>query len=295
MAKANSVSLVWKKFKTGRLTTVSGRTEFVLKPAGPGWYRLLVGGRPAAEGTKGFCKDRAADVASRVGKAPKPGAAFGTSVGTTREKGESTAKFFRRMAFEHGYSPAFVAAQPYVLRDAGIDRAELTPAFIKTMTRETWPIAQKYAKNYNIRARKKVPGYYGTVEVKKSQWFKDPTDPHAFESADDRMRRVFAQAAASKTAAGGNPAAGGKGVDEFGMRLGSRAARINATVTDEPKSMKQLMKDAQHPVPFHGHMNKLIARGFVTKTDDGKFMRKPKDSPPRPKKKAKKGKGRKKG
>lgn len=61
--------------------------------------------------------------------------------------------------------------------------------------------------------------------------------------------------------------------DKFGMREGTRAARINAAIGPKLKSISQIQKDAKYDKPIHGHMNKLVEGGFVAKVKlkDGGF------------------------
>ena len=81
-------------------------------------------------------------------------------------------------------------------------------------------------------------------------------------------------------------------VDRFGMREGTRAARINAAIDGKPRSLKEIMERAKYDKPIHGHMQKLRALGHV-KVQDGlwfdpklaKAKAAGKDAPPAKKKK----------
>lgn len=53
--------------------------------------------------------------------------------------------------------------------------------------------------------------------------------------------------------------------DRFGMREGTRAARLNSAITGKAKTIQQIMKDARYDKPIHGHMNKLVSDGYVVK------------------------------
>lgn len=48
-----------------------------------------------------------------------------------------------------------------------------------------------------------------------------------------------------------------KGKDRFGMRIGSRAARINAVLSDKPKSAAKI-KAESHETGIHAHLKKLL-------------------------------------
>lgn len=57
--------------------------------------------------------------------------------------------------------------------------------------------------------------------------------------------------------------------DRFGMRLGTRAARINAVLSAKPQTIKEIQKAAKYNKSIHGHMKKLEELGFVANTDKG--------------------------
>jgi len=69
-----------------------------------------------------------------------------------------------------------------------------------------------------------------------------------------------------------NEKRGGKlpgGTDKFGSRLGSNKAKINAVLSTEPKMMKTLVQEAGLSGGYYGHLNRLIEKEFVEKTDKG--------------------------
>lgn len=53
--------------------------------------------------------------------------------------------------------------------------------------------------------------------------------------------------------------------DNWGTRLGTKAARINRAITHSPQTMKQLMAAAGVDQPFRNHLKKMIAAGHVKK------------------------------
>lgn len=55
------------------------------------------------------------------------------------------------------------------------------------------------------------------------------------------------------------------GTDRFGMRLGTRAARINAAITNEWKSCDQIKKEIKYRFPINSHMRKLHLQGHLEK------------------------------
>lgn len=58
--------------------------------------------------------------------------------------------------------------------------------------------------------------------------------------------------------------------NEWGHKLGTRAARIDAAISDKPKTIAQIGKDAKYTTaPFHGHMKGLVEAGFVVKKTNG--------------------------
>ena len=66
-----------------------------------------------------------------------------------------------------------------------------------------------------------------------------------------------------------------KDLDRYGMRLGSGASKINTVVSIKPKSTKQIHEEVLELgvetslSRVHGHMRKLLEKGFVKKTDEG--------------------------
>jgi putative zinc finger/helix-turn-helix YgiT family protein len=63
-------------------------------------------------------------------------------------------------------------------------------------------------------------------------------------------------------------------LDRFGMRVGSGAAEINKVISEKPKTAKEILDESGVETPLsriYGHMRKLIERGFVVKTEDGKY------------------------
>lgn len=61
----------------------------------------------------------------------------------------------------------------------------------------------------------------------------------------------------------------GKDVDKFGSRKGTIQAKINAVITKRPKTMDQLLEDAEVTNPQSGHLNNLIKDGWIIKSEKG--------------------------
>jgi len=57
--------------------------------------------------------------------------------------------------------------------------------------------------------------------------------------------------------------------DKFGSRLSSNQAKINAVLSNKPKTMKTLMEEAGLSSTYYNHLKSLIDKGFVEKTDKG--------------------------
>lgn len=53
------------------------------------------------------------------------------------------------------------------------------------------------------------------------------------------------------------------GKDRFGMRLGTRAARINAVLSKVPQTMHEILEKAKYDHNITSHLQKLIELGFV--------------------------------
>ncbi len=60
-----------------------------------------------------------------------------------------------------------------------------------------------------------------------------------------------------------------RGTDKWGYHTGSNKAKINAVLSNKPKTMKTLLKEAGLSNAQYGHLNRLIEKGFVEKTDKG--------------------------
>jgi hypothetical protein len=58
------------------------------------------------------------------------------------------------------------------------------------------------------------------------------------------------------------------GVDKWGCKLGTRAARLNKAITGKPKTAKQIMTDAEYDKPIHGHLVHLLKKGFIVREGD---------------------------
>lgn len=62
------------------------------------------------------------------------------------------------------------------------------------------------------------------------------------------------------------------GKDKFGSSLGSNAAKINASLSGKPKTMKELVKMSVLKGSYYNHLSSLVVKGFVKKTADNKFV-----------------------
>ena len=60
-----------------------------------------------------------------------------------------------------------------------------------------------------------------------------------------------------------------KGLDKFGSREGSNAAKINAALSKKPKKMKQLTSEAKVSGTHYDHLKHLIEDGFIKKSEKG--------------------------
>lgn len=65
------------------------------------------------------------------------------------------------------------------------------------------------------------------------------------------------------------------GVDKWGCRLGTRAARLNAVISATPKSAAEIKEEAEYDQPINGHLRFLLLKGFIVKTDENKYRTKP--------------------
>lgn len=69
----------------------------------------------------------------------------------------------------------------------------------------------------------------------------------------------------------------GAGVDEYGTRLGTDAAKINACLsTTEPKDMKQIMAELGFPRPHRNYMKSMVEKGLFQKVGTGWIKVEPK-------------------
>ena len=60
-----------------------------------------------------------------------------------------------------------------------------------------------------------------------------------------------------------------KNVDKFGSRKGSNTAKINKVLSKKSKGMATLVEEAGLKGTFYNHLNKLVEKGVVTKSDKG--------------------------
>jgi hypothetical protein len=65
-----------------------------------------------------------------------------------------------------------------------------------------------------------------------------------------------------------------QGIDRFGARLGSDAARVNQCLTDEPKTAWQLLLEAGlPPSPRYEYLDSLVEKGVVHRDSNGYYVR----------------------
>jgi hypothetical protein len=57
--------------------------------------------------------------------------------------------------------------------------------------------------------------------------------------------------------------------DRFGSRQGSKHAKANAVLSTVPKKMKQIMAEAGLDDTYYDHLNALVKRGLVVKSEAG--------------------------
>lgn len=58
--------------------------------------------------------------------------------------------------------------------------------------------------------------------------------------------------------------------DKFGMRTGTRAARINAAIDGTPRTPKEICELAKYDKTIHNHLKKLVEQGYV-QVVEGKY------------------------
>lgn len=64
------------------------------------------------------------------------------------------------------------------------------------------------------------------------------------------------------------------GRNKFGTMLRTKAAKIDAALSEKPQTMAQLIKRANVKGTFSNHMRVMVNRGFVTKTKKGYALKK---------------------
>lgn len=80
-------------------------------------------------------------------------------------------------------------------------------------------------------------------------------------------------------------------LDRFGMRMGTKAAKVNAAIGKRFKTKKEILEESGVEGRINVHMKKLVDAGYVIKSEDGKgYAVKPAegDAPPKEKRKVKK-------
>jgi len=62
------------------------------------------------------------------------------------------------------------------------------------------------------------------------------------------------------------------GKDIFGTRLSSKMSKVNKCLNENPKSMKELMKQSGIETSFYNHLNGLVKKGLVQRDDNKKYF-----------------------
>lgn len=63
--------------------------------------------------------------------------------------------------------------------------------------------------------------------------------------------------------------------DKYGMRQGTRGAKINSVIGKKWKSVRQIVAESGVSGPIYTHMTRLIVRGAVEKNEDGLYRENP--------------------
>lgn len=104
-------------------------------------------------------------------------------------------------------------------------------------------------KERNVALRKQI----GDLKDTAGKPFNDPIDDQ--DGADDT------KATAEK--------------DRFGSPLGTPESKVNNVLTDAPKSMKEIILEANVSKTMYHHLNDLVYAGYVEQTEEGKYKLKP--------------------
>jgi predicted transcriptional regulator len=65
--------------------------------------------------------------------------------------------------------------------------------------------------------------------------------------------------------------------DRFGSRIGTNNAKVNACLSNKPKTMAELTKEAKIEGTVYTHLGNLIEKGIVEKSEKGfKLIKNPK-------------------
>lgn len=139
------------------------------------------------------------------------------------------------------------------------------------MTKKSTPIMQPGTGPVSI-------GYdWGNTGKRRTKTFDDAHAAKLFyvkKDKDGRSPEVVTTDApeATKTDAATRPTANESTPDNtapFGLKPGSKSARVASVLTAKPKRMKQIMEEAGVDQTFYNLMKRLVLAGHVAKTNDG--------------------------
>lgn len=135
------------------------------------------------------------------------------------------------------------------------------------------------AKSPKVRYYLKRIRHAGEVSLKdertKAQKAGDKATDDAIKKAKGKAdkKKVSKKKAAKKKVAKKKKAKAKKGkVDKFGSREGSNRAKINAALGKTPRTMRQLMDKAKVAYSLNDHLESLLKRKLVKKSDKGYYL-----------------------
>lgn len=277
--------LKWTKNSvTGVVLAVAGTTRYVVREGHGGRFYLTVPGRaPAytASGSKELCKAVAAWDAA--GSRPEDRPAF-----FARRPDESPSDWVRRLAAEEGMNPREVVRSRRVMADGRVSPAQLAPAAVAQLVRDTYAPARHWADAHNERV--KLGQAIGFVVLTHADWLGFAVDRAAHPSADTVPDRNDESVPARRPAPPevgdaprprpdrklvtqvpreSPPAQTGK--DRFGCRLNTGAALINAVLTAKPQTAQEIEARAKAGRAAGGHLARLVKDGLLVKDQDGRY------------------------
>lgn len=134
---------------------------------------------------------------------------------------------------------------------------------VNTLTIHTADVSLKAIASRIQESRTKVEAYASHLSTKKEEL------EEALQEAQDLLTKKIEELGEQKK----NTPPEELGIDKWGYKADSDAAKLNACITDVPKTSKVLAQEAGLAKERQSHLRELVTKGFVEKTVAGYFLK----------------------